>query len=404
MELGQPELDLSSSPPSVALNSAPSFLDSQHSQTDHNIAAYSDIDEEHAEGEFQRRVDAKNIIIPEPLLKYIRGDHISATTPTKLNKNIIDEFLLLVSRAEAEGNQWRIRAYKRAVKLISGLQFKITRGEDVKDVAGIGKSMREKIDEILQTGQSKKAHTVPEKFGPLDVFKKIYGVGPSIAERFYTKGYRTLEDVRTKAILTRDQQLGIKYYEDFLQRIPRSECDAISEFVCKVVKKLDPAVICRLMGSYLRGSETCGDVDFMVSHPDGQWHPDLLDSIVSELKASNFIVDSLSSSHFGEGKSLKPMQETVYRGVCKLPHGSGIARRLDILVVPFEQLGAATIYFTGNDYFNRCVRLLARKMGYSLSQHGLTTRDGKVMIASRTEKEIFDVLGIPWRPPQERNF
>ncbi|KAI8838419.1 hypothetical protein BJ741DRAFT_645125 [Chytriomyces cf. hyalinus JEL632] len=352
---------------------------------------------------------ANKTYIPEPLLKYIKGEHLTSTTsqPNEPNKLILDEFNLLVSRAEAEGNQWRIRAYKRAVKLISALDFKISSSADVTHVPGIGKSMREKIDEIIKTGQARKAHTVPEKFQPIDVFKKIYGVGPKVAEKFYAKGFRTLDDVRTNATLTRDQQLGLKYYDDFLERIPRAECNAISDLVVGVVKKIDPMITCQMMGSYLRGSESCGDADFIISHPDGNWHPDLLDQIVAELKACHFIIDSLSSTHFGDPASttkVKPAGETTFRGVCKLPGGSGIARRLDLLVVPYNELGAATIYFTGNDYFNRCVRLYARKKGYSLSQHGLTTREDGQLVASKTEKEIFDVLGIPWRPPNERNF
>ena len=31
----------------------------------------------------------------------------------------------------------------------------------------------------------------------------------------------------------------------------------------------------------------------------------------------------------------------------------------------------ALIYFTGNDIFNRSIRLLASKKGYRLNQHGL---------------------------------
>lgn len=45
-------------------------------------------------------------------------------------------------------------------------------------------------------------------------------------------------------------------------------------------------------------------------------------------------------------------------------------RRIDILGVPFPELGAALIYFTGNDIFNRSLRLKARHMGYSLNQRG----------------------------------
>lgn len=47
-------------------------------------------------------------------------------------------------------------------------------------------------------------------------------------------------------------------------------------------------------------------------------------------------------------------------------------RRIDILGVPEDQLPAAMIYFTGNDIFNRSLRLKARHMGYSLNQRYLS--------------------------------
>jgi DNA polymerase lambda len=57
--------------------------------------------------------------------------------------------------------------------------------------------------------------------------------------------------------------------------------------------------------------------------------------------------------------------------------------------------------------FNRSLRLYARKKGYSLNQRGLYKgvirgKDGLKLtegeiVASRTEQEIFDVLGVRWR-------
>ncbi|ORY39402.1 Nucleotidyltransferase [Rhizoclosmatium globosum] len=343
------------------------------------------------------QTERKKIIIPEALLRYMNA---SPNSSENKNQHITDEFTRLVKRAETEGNQWRIRSYKKAVKIISKLSFRIMSKEDVKGLKGIGKNMTLKIEEILRTGYSLKAHTIPEKFGPLEKFKNIYGVGEKIAEKFYTIGYRTLEDVKSKATLTRDQQLGIKYYDDFLQRIPRSECSKIAEFVTKMVHELDANLICRMMGSYLRGSETCGDVDFMITDPNGLPNEGLLESIVLKLKNVGFILENLSSPASEDG------HERIWRGICKLA-GVGIARRIDILIVPFDELGAATIYFTGNTEFNRCIRLLARKMGYSLNQHGLFRKGPngeKTLVASKTEQEIFDILGVPWKPATERNI
>ncbi|KAJ3111173.1 hypothetical protein HK100_002779, partial [Physocladia obscura] len=339
----------------------------------------------------------KNIVIPDSLLRYMNAP---TSTAGNRNQHITDEFERLVKRAEAEGNQWRTRAYKRAVKILSSLDKRVMNVDDVKGIAGIGSSMREKIAEILKTGYSLKAHTIPEKFGPIEKFKKIYGVGPKVAEKWFAKGYRTLDDVKIKANLTRDQQIGLKYYDDFLQRIPRSECIIISNLVTDAVKKMNPNLICRMMGSFARGSESCGDVDFMVTDPNDNGSPDdeLLGKIVLILSESKFIIESLGSSAFQD-------KDRVWHGVCKLPTPNALSRRIDILIVPYSELGAATIYFTGNEEFNRGIRLLARKTGYSLSQKGLFKKgtDGsKTLVASRTEQEIFDILGVPWKPAEER--
>ena len=82
-------------------------------------------------------------------------------------------------------------------------------------------------------------------------------------------------------------------------------------------------------------------------------------------------------------------------------------RRLDILGVPFDELPAALIYFTGNSYFNRSMRLKARHLGYRLNQRGLykdvsRARDGTKLtegqkIDCKTEEEILRILGVPWR-------
>jgi DNA polymerase lambda len=87
-------------------------------------------------------------------------------------------------------------------------------------------------------------------------------------------------------------------------------------------------------------------------------------------------------------------------------------RRIDILATPHEQYGAALIYFTGNDRFNRSLRYYANRQGYSLNQRGLykgVLRDANrvkqtegTLVASKTEQDIFDVLRIRWRPPHLR--
>jgi DNA polymerase IV len=129
----------------------------------------------------------------------------------------------------------------------------------------------------------------------------------------------------------------------------------------------------------------------------------LMIPLINSLKESNFLTHELATSRGEHGSK--------WHGVSRLPNG--IHRRLDLLFVPWKERGAALLYFTGNDIFNRSLRLLASKKGMGLNQHGLfkdTLRGpGRVRIASgpciasESEEEIFRILEVPWRPPELRN-
>ncbi|KAF4512455.1 hypothetical protein G6O67_001594 [Ophiocordyceps sinensis] len=110
----------------------------------------------------------------------------------------------------------------------------------------------------------------------------------------------------------------------------------------------------------------------------------------------------------------------MWHGCCVLPKTAGVEeegyrgvwRRIDFLLVPETEMGGALIYFTGNDIFNRSMRLLARKKGMRLNQRGLYKNvlpgprsvrgcEGE-LVEGRDERRIFDVLGVRWREPHER--
>jgi DNA polymerase IV len=92
--------------------------------------------------------------------------------------------------------------------------------------------------------------------------------------------------------------------------------------------------------------------------------------------------------------------------------GNPIWRRIDFLVVPESEFGAALIYFTGDDIFNRSMRLLSKTKGMRLNQRGLYKNvmrgpagvkptEGE-LVEGAEEKEIFKILDVPWRPPEQR--
>ena len=140
------------------------------------------------------------------------------------------------------------------------------------------------------------------------------------------------------------------------------------------------------------------------------------------LHAQGFLTDHLGGDGFQ--KKTTTVQGEVpgagcssYMGICK-PRDTH--RRLDIKVYAPQHYAYAMIYFTGNDYFNRSMRCYAKACGYSLCDKGLrkaarsgvSHKDGKYvdnkvavgrLVVCDTEKDVFDVLGLDYKEPHERN-
>ena len=92
-------------------------------------------------------------------------------------------------------------------------------------------------------------------------------------------------------------------------------------------------------------------------------------------------------------------------GVFNSPAVPGKRRHVDIKFYPYKNRVYASLYFTGNGFFNRSMRLWARhKYNLKLSDHGLFTTRGDCELENPdTEKDVFDILGLQWKEPHERN-
>lgn len=231
---------------------------------------------------------------------------------------------------------------------------------------------------------------------------RIHGVGKVKADEWYRKGYRTLDDLKNNPeILSSQQRLGLHYFEDFEQRIPRQEVEQIALRVTKACLELDEFCEATVTGSYRRGKADCGDIDILMysNKPNHELSDLFLHDLVEKLTKSKLLIGDLG----------KASNEThSYHGIARLEQHLP-ARRIDFLVCKYRERGAALLHFTGNDSYNRNLRNLAGKKGYSLSQHGLVKRDQddqgqNEWIAGHTEKDIVDILGVRYLSPEERNF
>ncbi|KAH8148680.1 uncharacterized protein LAJ45_07391 [Morchella importuna] len=309
---------------------------------------------------------------------------------------------------EMTKDQWRSISYRKGISVLRKQTKKICTAAEARKLPMIGESLAKKIEEIVETDRLRKLEYAQLEPGDvaLKLFLGVYGVGPSVAARWVQSGYKTLDDVVKNVRLTASQKVGIDHYQDFASRIPRDEVKRHGDIVMSTAANLDSQLQLQIMGSYRRGSKDCGDIDIMITKPgvSAQEISGLLDELIERLFEIGFAMCGLAMSRGRDDGS-------KWHGASKLLDVP-TWRRIDLLVVPWDERGAALLYFTGNDIFNRSMRLLASKKGYGLNQRGLfkdilrgpqrqKLNDG-TKVAGDSEEEIFEILGVPYRKPEER--
>ena len=203
--------------------------------------------------------------------------------------------------------------------------------------------------------------------------------------------------------LNSHQLLGVKYFHDMSQKIPREEVQKAERILTTAAKHMNKDIIITLCGSYRRGRTKSGDVDCLMTHPDIRTMNDLETSSVNilakfvELLANlNFLVDHLTD--FGKSK---------YMGFCIIKQTgkkNNIARRIDIRFIPFDGYGTSILYFTGSKTFNTQMRTHALGKGYSLNEYGLKRLSDNAFIPCKTEEEVFKLLDYSYKTPAERDI
>ena len=308
---------------------------------------------------------------------------------------------------ESTRDQFRLVSYRRAIAALRKQSRKIATMEDAITIPFIGESLAAKIEEIAWTDKLKRLdNAIFDRDDVFETFSKIYSVGSKQATKWIHQGYRTLDDLLNKAALTENQRIGIEHFEDFQTRIPRQEMQRHDKYVREFIGKIDKGIQPIIGGSYRRGAADSGDVDFIITKPDCTIElvrTIMLEEVIPRLFDSGYLKVGLATSEKEAGSK--------WHGAAALP-GSSVWRRIDFLLVPWEERGAALIYFTGNDIFNRSIRLLASKKGMRLNQHGLwkDVIRGKnrervtqgTLLEGKDERRIFGLLGVPWRPPEHR--
>ena len=336
---------------------------------------------------YKKKQPIKKETIEEPMLG-------NSQLP-RLNEKFIELMTVLAYVMRTRKDFMRMKAYDNARDTISSFSGDITKPEQLKGQKGIGDAIYSKLIDYEKTGTLRILEEEKELIArkkAMDVFKDIYGVGEKKAEELVEKGITTLTELenRKTEVLNDKQIIGLKYYNDILQRIPRSEIEEYKTEFENVFPKTDSNAKFEIVGSYRRGLSSSGDIDVIITSND----PNVFKVFIDKLIENGIILEVLSR---GNSKCLV---------VAKL-HGAEYARRVDFLYTSSDEFSFSILYFTGSKGFNTTMREHALSMKYTLNEHGMSVMEGKkkgglVEHKFTDEKSIFDFLGLEYKTPKER--
>lgn len=366
-----------------------------------------------------------------------------------MNKLIIDKFEKLIDNKEKELSDYKangldkklisplsfkIKNYKLVLGIIKDYKENIMNGKQLSSIKGVGKSTVDKIDEIINTNSLKEVDEYDlnkhiqfvkdnttldiEYINKVKDLQQINGIGPSKAEKLVSQNVTLeslLEDwanmnedpekIKNHSIingLTHSQKLGLKYYKDIQERIPREQIELLKNKLKDVICDIDNDIRWDICGSFRRGKDNSGDIDILISRKDLKDKQDVLKSnilkiMVEVLTKNNILVDDLTKKG-----------DTKYMGMCIIP-GYNTARRIDIRCVAYMSYIPALLYFTGSMEENVRLRNIAIKNKYKINEYGFykieTNSDGKKVetpIILETEEDLYNKLEQTYKLPEER--
>jgi DNA ligase (NAD+) len=307
----------------------------------------------------------------------------------RLNEKFIEIMEKLANIMLKQGEPFRSRAYQKAQETIIAYSDDILSPNDLKGKPGIGTTIIEKLNEYVETGTLQILEK--EKNNPVNIFTEVYGIGPKKAKELADQDIVSISQLRENQQLLNDiQKVGLYYYEDILERIPRSEIEEYKTIFENTFPKGADGKM-EIVGSYRRGAESSGDIDVIITSNN----PNIFVKFIDNLIKDKIILNVLSR---GPTKCLV---------ITKIQNSFNKARRVDFLYTTSSEFPFAILYFTGSKIFNTVMRHVALDKGYTMNEHGIYKMEAKkkgekVNKIFTSEDDIFNFLGLEYKAPNER--
>lgn len=376
----------------------------------------------------------------------------------KTNPN--DPFMALLKKIKhgrlLTNDEIGVRAYSTSIAALAAYTYKISNPREIMALPGCDAKIANLFIEWTNTGkiQAVEELEADADIKILDLFYNIWGVGVTTAREFYfDKGWREMDDIIEFAwgSLSRVQQIGVKFYDEFLDSIPRAEVESIGEVIHKhAVKVRDGNMQSLVVGGYRRGKEASGDVDIVISHPDESKTLNLIEDIVASLEEEDYITHTLIVSLHNSKRDQKtlpfradggghgfdtldkalvvwqdPAWPTKSQDLAADPSAKNpnIHRRVDIIISPWRTVGCAVVGWSGATTFQRDLRRYAKnEHGWKFDSSGVRNRvngevvdlegyfqwkrlegeAGRAKTMEEAERRVFEGMGIAYREPWER--
>jgi DNA polymerase (family 10) len=294
--------------------------------------------------------------------------------------------------------KYRVLAYSTAAKAIRESPVSVAelaaQGRAT-EVPGVGKTLAEKIDALLATGEIPAAVKLKAKFPPtLIEVTRVPGVGPKTARRLFEElEIASMEDLKAAAEgeKIRDVKgLGPKAEENILAALERlgepgegpgrlllSAVKPIAEELAAALSEHPAADKVEIAGSARRWAETCKDIDIIATAEE----------------------PAALAEHFAGHPLIAAASSPGPNGVCAQTH-NGIS--VDLRIVPPANFGNLLQHFTGSKAHNVQLREEAVAHSLSVSEHGITETESGDVTACATEAEVYERLGYEYVEPELR--
>lgn len=292
-------------------------------------------------------------------------------------------------------NPFRVRAYRNGARTLETLSQPIEsvlkdENARLEDLPAIGKDLAAKIRELYETGKLESLEELKREVpGTLIEIMNIPGLGPKRARQLW-EGLEITTVAELEAA-ARDGRLDelpgfgktlesriLKGIEDLKARGERfklSDADIYVRPLVDHLKRSKGLVDLEVAGSYRRRCETVGDIDLLATTADGT---SIMDDFVGYAEVSEVLAKGSTKS------------SVRLRG----------GLQVDLRLVDRESYGAAMVYFTGSKAHNIVIRGIGRERGLKINEYGVF--EGDRLVCGATEAEVFDVVDLPWIPPELR--